>query len=383
MCGNGGEGGGGGDDSGGGFFGGYSGLADMADGGGPGQSGDTFGGAFGGISNAAGATPRGSGREATGLAGIAAPAFARDDNGGLTNTAAALRGAAMGGLPGMIAGVAMNQATGGQGIMGAAKGLVGGLTKGADSSTGQTESGQSRPAGLSQRGQESMIGEGGGSIRVAPTVSTGPTASDSGATVTLPQMPDMSTAAAQGAFIPLPNPNYDPTNPMSQQFMSNPTYDQLLDYRNTLMPVQGMAEGGEVGGNEKTVISDAISAVKGAMGEEDAAVVLGKFVAAYGREVLQDLVQRVQSGEYDDTVERFANGEAGAVRGPGDGSGVDDKVPATLEGEQDVLLADGEYVLRKKTADALEKKYGGGFLDKVNQAEDAAPRAMQEYMSRA
>jgi hypothetical protein len=29
-------------------------------------------------------------------------------------------------------------------------------------------------------------------------------------------------------------------------------------------------------------------------------------------------------------------------------SGTDDKVPATIDGEQDVLLADGEMVLRKK-----------------------------------
>jgi hypothetical protein len=145
----------------------------------------------------------------------------------------------------------------------------------------------------------------------------------------------------------------------------------------------GMAEGGEVGGNEKTAISDAISAVKGQMPEEQAAIALGVFLQNYGEEALKNLVERVQSGEFDDTVDRFANGEAGEVVGPGDGSGVDDKVPASLEGQQDVLLADGEFVLRKKTADALEKKYGGGFLDTVNEAEDNAPRTMQEYMARA
>jgi hypothetical protein len=148
-------------------------------------------------------------------------------------------------------------------------------------------------------------------------------------------------------------------------------------------PITSFAEGGEVGGNEKTAISDAISAVKGQMPEEQAAIALGMFVQNYGEEALKNLVERVQSGEFDDTVDRFANGEAGAVVGPGDGSGVDDKVPASLEGQQDVLLADGEFVLRKKTADALEKKYGGGFLDTVNEAEDNAPRTMQEYMARA
>ena len=44
-----------------------------------------------------------------------------------------------------------------------------------------------------------------------------------------------------------------------------------------------------------------------------------------------------------------------------------------------MLLADGEFVLRKKTADALEKKYGGGFLDIINKSEENAPRVLREY----
>ena len=130
------------------------------------------------------------------------------------------------------------------------------------------------------------------------------------------------------------------------------------------------------------MISDAVRAVKGELPEEQSKAVLGQFLANYGEEALRDLVDKVQSGEMGDTVERFANGEAGEVNGPGDGSGVDDKVPASLEGQQDVLLADGEFVLRKKTADALEKKYGGGFLDAVNKSESAAPKTMQQYMAR-
>ena len=359
-------------------------IADMFDGGGAGKSDDTFGGALGGVSNAVGATPRGSDAAPTGIAGAVS---GRDEQGNLTNTSAAIRGALMGGIPGMIAGVAANQATGGKGIMGVAKGVAGNLFSSdtRDSMSGKTDSGatrpRSRPAGLGQA-SESMRGEGD-SLRVAPTVTTAPPAA-TGATVALPAMSDMSSAAAQGGFQPIPNPQYDPTNPMSQQFLSNPTYDQLLAYRSRIPgSVVSFAEGGEmVGGNEKTMISAAVSAVKGEMSEEQSAVVLGQFLANYGEDALRDLVDKVQSGEYDDTVERFANGEAGEVNGPGDGSGVDDKVPASLEGAQDVLLADGEFVLRKKTADALEKKYGGGFLDTVNKAEENAPRTMREYMGR-
>jgi hypothetical protein len=161
---------------------------------------------------------------------------------------------------------------------------------------------------------------------------------------------------------------------------------------------RGFAEGGELeqvpqegiaavaapqeGGNEKTDIVDAVRAVKGDMSKEEASVALGKFLATYGEEALKNLVEAVQSGELDDTIERFANGEAGEVNGPGDGSGVDDKVPASLEGQEDVLLADGEYVLRAKTAKALEKMYGGGFLDTINESEDNAPRVIRELAAR-
>ena len=323
---------------------------------------------------------------------------------------------------------------------------------------------------------------------------------------------DMSAAAAQGGFKPVPNPDYDPNDPMSPRFLINPSYAQLLEYQQSqvagmamggylgmgrpgqvgyakIQPsvseafamrrpayseplqqygsylesqygdagfdqkkdsflqevnnkeqqtfgqgglgtliqqpmdprgprnfqgfaelqsnivdqgtfpqnlVRGFAPGGELevapqegiaavpqeGGNEKTDIVDAVRAVKGDMSKEEASVALGKFLATYGEEALKNLVEAVQSGELDDTIERFANGEAGEVNGPGDGSGVDDKVPASLEGQEDVLLADGEYVLRAKTAKALEKMYGGGFLDTINESEDNAPRVIRELAAR-
>jgi len=132
------------------------------------------------------------------------------------------------------------------------------------------------------------------------------------------------------------------------------------------------------GMNEKDVIVEAIKAIKGM--SEQPEIVLAMFVQKYGEDALRDLVERVQSGELDDTVARFEEGDKGMVRGPGDGSGVDDMVPATLEGEQDVLLSDGEFVLRKNTTDALEKAYGGGFLDIVNRAEEDAPEKLKQMV---
>jgi hypothetical protein len=195
-------------------------------------------------------------------------------------------------------------------------------------------------------------------------------------------------------FMAQPRPD-SRLEPMSfAQLQTSP--DQGTFPQNILGSVRGFAPGGELeqapqegiaaipqeGGNEKTDIADAVMAVKGDMSKEEASVVLGKFLANYGEEALRDLVEKVKSGEYDDTKERFANGEAGEVNGPGDGSGVDDKVPASLEGQEDVLLADGEYVLRAKTADALSKMYGGGFLDTINEAENDAPRVIRELAAR-
>lgn len=152
------------------------------------------------------------------------------------------------------------------------------------------------------------------------------------------------------------------------------SYGQLRAYNNR--GVLPYAEGGEVEKpNEKTEIVEAVAAIKGQHPQPE--VALGKFLAKYGEEALRDLVDSVESGELDDTRERFANGENGVVRGPGDGSGVDDKVPATIDGEQDVLLSDGEFVLRKDATDALEKKFGGGFLSAVNSAGKKAPEVMQ------
>lgn len=152
------------------------------------------------------------------------------------------------------------------------------------------------------------------------------------------------------------------------------TYAQLRAYNDR--GVLPYAEGGEVDKpNEKTEIVEAIAAIKGQHPQPE--IALGKFLAKYGEDALRDLVESVESGELDDTRERFANGENGVVRGPGDGTGVDDKVPATIDGEQDVLLSDGEFVLRKDATDALEKKFGGGFLSAVNSAGKNAPEALQ------
>ena len=200
--------------------------------------------------------------------------------------------------------------------------------------------------------------------------------------------------------IPMPNPMVRTQNPdpyasgggegLYFQYQRRPRMDGTqpeYPYYYADGGIMSLAEGGEVevdemmeenGMNEKDVIVESIKAIKGM--SEQPEIVLAMFVQKYGEEALRDLVGRVQSGEFDETVARFEEGDKGMVKGPGDGSGVDDMVPATLEGGQDVLLSDGEFVLRKKTTDALEKAYGGGFLDVVNRAEEDAPKKLEQMV---
>ena len=123
-------------------------------------------------------------------------------------------------------------------------------------------------------------------------------------------------------------------------------------------------EGGEVSEpNDKEIISQAVDAIKGR--SENAEMVLGRFLARYGEEALKDLVERVNSGQFD---EDQMVGE-GKVNGVGDG--MDDMIPATLEGEQDVVLSDGEFIIPADVVSGL----GNGSTD-------AGSKSLYEMMDR-
>ena len=131
--------------------------------------------------------------------------------------------------------------------------------------------------------------------------------------------------------------------------------------------------------NEKELIEEAVAAIKGE--SDNPKEILGLFLLKFGEEQLRILVESVQSGELDETRERFAEGDKGMVNGPGDGSGKDDMVPATMDGDQDVLLTAGEFVIKKDSTDAIEKAFGGGFLDEVNDAGKDAPKKLKEKVA--
>ena len=231
----------------------------------------------------------------------------------------------------------------------------------------------------------------GGIATVRPPVGTQATV----ATNAMPAISAMSEAAASGAFMPIPDPNYDPNDPMSSKYIINPTYDQIAEYQKSIL---GMARGGEVesalGGNEKDLINDAERAVRNGLqvqgmargGDMDISnedkIAIAQYVEQYGKPALMQLVDSVRTGEADETRKRFASGENGEVRGNGDGSGTDDKITAQLkdgDATQDVLLADGEFVLRKDTTEALEK--AGVSLNKINDAGPNAAKELSRYMT--
>lgn len=345
-----------------------------------------------------------------------------------------LGGKLLGGLFGSTAGGALKAPLANQGIMGTGAGamttgtplnLAGGINAlmppaAATQSAGLFGSGM-LGSGL-QRGMDfakSATGIGamlGGSLATPPP------------TMKLDEGKSKDGISAEKEMVPVPRQaimppaDYRPgIDPEFDYGVSTPySYDALVNYRdNGVLPYGGAmpssydarmknrgrrvlpyAEGGEteievddetgdleaetetkrpVAGNEKTEIVDAIMAIKGVHPQPE--IALGKFLAKYGEGALRDLVDSVQSGEFDETVSRFKNGEKGMVRGPGDGSGKDDKVPATIDGEQDVLLTEGEFVMRKDATDALEKMYGGGFLSAVNKAGKRAPEVLRKKVA--
>ena len=241
---------------------------------------------------------------------------------------------------------------------------------------------------IKRRSMEGGDNDGIASVRPVGTQATAPTS-------TMPAASAMSEAAASGAFMPIPDPNYDPNDPMSSKYIINPTYDQIAEYQKSIL---GMARGGEVefalGGNEKDLINAAERAVRNGLqvqgmargGDMDISnedkIAIAQYVEQYGKPALMQLVDSVRTGEADETRKRFASGENGEVRGNGDGSGTDDKITAQLkdgDATQDVLLADGEFVLRKDAYEAL--KGAGVNVDKINDAGSNAAKELNKMMT--
>tara|TARA_R100001440_G_scaffold26172_2_gene42545 strand:+ start:974 stop:2212 length:1239 start_codon:yes stop_codon:yes gene_type:complete len=120
----------------------------------------------------------------------------------------------------------------------------------------------------------------------------------------------------------------------------------------------------DTGKNDKEIISDAVRAIAGmsATPQDD----LAMFVSKFGEDALEDLVDRVRSGQFGANL--MADGE-GLQRGAGDG--MDDMIPANIEGEQDVLLSNDEFVVPADVVSGI----GNG-------SSDAGAKALYDMMDR-
>jgi hypothetical protein len=106
--------------------------------------------------------------------------------------------------------------------------------------------------------------------------------------------------------------------------------------------------------NDKDIVKAAVSAIRGEIPEEQAAIVLGMFLESFGEDALRRLVSDVRSGKVDGDRGDIE----GMVEGPGDG--MDDLVPAEMDdGSQDVLLSDGEFIVPADVVSGL----GNGSTD--------------------
>jgi hypothetical protein len=230
--------------------------------------------------------------------------------------------------------------------------------------------------GSSAQGIGSMVGgQVGGALLASRAKSSGGSGGSGGPD--LSRMPPMvREARTPGAdYVPGQSPEFD-------YGISDP---YTSDYMNKYA-AQGMAAGGMVermvpgygpvplreGGiatmgttpqgrpspapNEREVISAAIAAVQGKHPQPQ--VALGAFLAQYGEAALRDLVDRVKSGEMGETAAKTE----GKLAGPGDGMA--DMIPASIDGQDDVLLSDGEYIVPADVVSGL----GNGSSDAGAQA---------------
>jgi len=164
--------------------------------------------------------------------------------------------------------------------------------------------------------------------------------------------------------VDMPSDDYDIPEAEAAKRKRNPILPGYRPGIDPEMPYFTYAQGGEVQKpNDKEIISNAVDAIKGSHPQPETA--LAMFVSTYGEEALRDLVGRVRSGEFDQN----AQVTEGMVEGVGDG--MDDMIPATLEGEQDVVLSDGEFIVPADVVSGL----GNGSTD-------AGAESLYEMMDR-
>jgi len=270
--------------------------------------------------------------------------------------------------------------------------LRGAALGGIGSAIGGSSAFGGNPANLSATGGGSTLPTAmtGGTSQVATEMIGAPTF---GAALTRPEAigAGLGGLAADSMMMPKYREEEDPEMPRGMPIKNTSVFPEFgydagkMGEFNYRIP-KNFAEGGEVeanemamdagiggmmkdGMNDKELISSAIDVIQGEIDDPDKQqVILGQFVAQFGQDALQDLITRVQSG---DIPAQSQEGD-GMVKGAGDGMA--DMIPASMEGDQDVLLSDGEFVVPADVVSGI----GNGSSDAgANKLEDMMDRVRE------
>jgi len=112
--------------------------------------------------------------------------------------------------------------------------------------------------------------------------------------------------------------------------------------------------------NDKELISATMQAITNRVPEAE--TIIAMFIQRFGQDKLLQLAEAVLSGR----MAEQGNKSEGVIRGTGDG--MDDMIPATIDGEQDVLLAENEYIVPSDVVSGLgngSTDAGGRVLDEM------------------
>jgi hypothetical protein len=238
--------------------------------------------------------------------------------------------------------------------------------------------------GADMLGLSSSSGSGSGNRAGVPSMTAVPPMQRSAATAPPGFQPGMSPEFGYGVSTPYTSEYVQQYAPQNMAAGGTVRQRMVPQYGPVRMQAGGIADvAGQPVPNEKEVISAAVAAIKGTHPQPEMA--LGMFLSQFGEEALRDLVDRVQSGDMSETQ---ARGE-GQVAGPGDG--MNDRVPANINGQEDVLLSDGEYIVPADVVSGLGNgstdagaKALDGMRDRVREARtgrrEQAPEIPQEQM---
>ena len=132
----------------------------------------------------------------------------------------------------------------------------------------------------------------------------------------------------------------------------------------SMAPKLAEAMGAKEDPNDKEIITGAVRAIAGMSDQPE--IDLARFISRYGEEALEDLVDRVKRGDFFENMVQ----NDGLMKGAGDG--MDDLIPASLEGgKQDVVLSNDEFVVPADVVSGL----GNG-------SSDAGAKALYDMMER-